>query len=147
MREKKSSQGVSIEKAVFTGSKHNNFIFSLPGRNPKAAKCRAARPAGQSAPSGLVSPQQAESTAPGIAGDRAFEALYYKDTACKRLKNIFKVFLALFHKQCQHIYVNYNCLLGQRPRPFDQPLLGLATHSETERYELYHRLEINNLNL
>ena len=101
----KASQGVGIEKAVFTSSKHDNFIFPLPGRNRKAAECCAARPAERSVHRGLGSPQQAESTAPGIAGYRAFEALYYKDTACKRLKNVFGVIFTLFRKQCQHIYV------------------------------------------
>ena len=101
----KASQGVGIEKAVFTSSKRRIFIFFITEQSQKAAECRAARPAERSVHRGLGVPQQAESTAPGIAGYRAFEALYYKDTACKRLKNIFGVIFTLFRKQCQHIYV------------------------------------------
>ena len=56
----KASQGVGIEKAVFTSSKHDNFIFPLPGRNRKAAECCAARPAERSVHRGLGSPQQAD---------------------------------------------------------------------------------------
>ena len=108
----KASQGVGIEKAVFTSSKHDNFIFPLPGRNRKAAECRAARQAERSVHRGLWVPQQAESTAPGIAGNRAFEVLYYGDIACKRLKIIFRTISSLFRKQCQHIYVGYILLVG-----------------------------------
>ena len=72
--------------------------------------------------------RQAESTAPGIAGDRAFEVLYSNTLLAKDWKNETKVFVALFRKQCQHIYVGHNCLLGQRPNPFEQPLPGLAVH-------------------
>ena len=80
-----------------------------------------------------ASPKQAESTAPGNAGNRAFEALYYNDTACKSVKSVFGSLLRIILQAvptyiCWLIYS-----LGQRPKPFEQPLLGLAARSETER--------------
>ena len=130
----KASQGVGIEKAVFTSSKRRIFIFFITGQSQKAAECRAARPAERSVHRGLGFPQQAESTAPGIAGYRAFEALYYKDTACKRLKNVFGVIFTLFRKQCQHIYVVSSACWDNVPNPLNSPCRGWLRVRKIEHY-------------
>ena len=69
----KTSQGVGIEKAVFTSSEHNNFIFHY--RKETCRRRNAVQP-DRPVHWELGYSRQAESTAPGIAGDRAFEVLY-----------------------------------------------------------------------
>ena len=68
----KTSQGVGIEKAVFTSSEHNNFIFHYRAETRK----RYSKTSSAVFYEELRYSRQAESTAPGIAGDRAFEVLY-----------------------------------------------------------------------
>ena len=86
----KASQGVGIEKAVFTSSKRRIFIFFITGQSQKAAECRAARPAERSVHRGLGVPQQAEN------GQHI-----YVGTACKRFE---KCVQSLFHFISQAVY-------------------------------------------
>ena len=60
----KASQGVGIEKAVFTSSKRRIFIFFITGQSQKAAECRAARPAERSVHRGLGFPNKQKARLP-----------------------------------------------------------------------------------
>ena len=128
-----SSQGVGIEKAVFTSSKRRIFIFFITGQSQKAAECRAARPAERSVHRGLGFPQQADN------GQHI-----YVGTACKRFE---KCVQSLFHFISQAVYRGLStqknwpptlppeasfCLLWQHPKPFEQPLMGLAVYMKNQ---------------
>ena len=130
----KASHCVGIENAVFTSSKHRIFIFFITGQNQKAAECRAARLAKRSVLGGLGGSPTSRKH-----GSRHRRLPCFRGFVLQRhcLQKTEKCIWSNLHfiSQAVPTYICcLICLLGQRPKPFEQPLPGLAARSETERY-------------